>query len=281
MAVALALSASLLYGVSNYLGPTLSRTAPLFVVLVTGQAVALVVSGVLAAGTGAPAPETQETGMALVAGVGNAVGLLCFYRAAQLGPLSLVTPIGAIGAAVPVLAGLASGETASALKLAGIALALGGVALAARRPGGATAAAEHPDRRAAVTWALASSVAFGVFLAAMAPAAEGGVLWAVFASRLSLLAILVATAVALGQALRAPAAHLPKLAIPGVLLFSGTLAYSAATREGDLSVVSVLGSLFPVVTVGLAFALLGERLSRVQAAGVIAALAGTVVLSLP
>lgn len=281
MAVALALSASLLYGVSNYLGPTLSRTAPLFVVLVTGQAVALVVSGVLAAGTGAPAPETSATGMALLAGVGNAVGLLCFYRAAQLGPLSLVTPIGAIGAAVPVLAGLASGETASALKLAGIALALCGVALAARRPGGTAAAAEHPDRRAAVTWALASSVAFGVFLAAMAPAAEGGVLWAVFASRLSLLAILLATAVALGQALRAPAAHLPKLAIPGVLLFSGTLAYSAATREGDLSVVSVLGSLFPVVTVGLAFALLGERLSPVQAAGVIAAVAGTVVLSLP
>ena len=66
--------------------------------------------------------------------------------------------------------------------------------------------------------------------------------------------------------------------MPGVLLFAGTLAYSAATREGDLSVVSVLGSLFPLVTVGLAFAG-GERVSGQQAAGVAAALAGIVLVS--
>ena len=41
----------------------------------------------------------------------------------------------------------------------------------------------------------------------------------------------------------------------------------------------MLGSLFPVVTVGLAFALLGERLSRVQAAGAVAAMLGGVLLA--
>lgn len=277
MAVALALAASALYGVSNYVGPTLSRRAPLFLVLAVGQAVAFLVSGTLAAATGQAGPDGGQIAAALAAGVGNGVGLLCFYRATQLGPLSLVTPIGAIGAAVPVVAGIADGEAASTLKLAGIALALGGVALAARRPGGT----EKPaDRGAAVAWALASALAFGLFLAAMAPAAEGGVLWAVFFSRMSLLAIVIGTALVLGQALRAPARLLPQIALPGVLLFAGTLAYSAATREGDLSVVSVLGSLFPVVTVSLAFLLLGERLSRGQGAGVAAAVAGTVLLSL-
>jgi drug/metabolite transporter (DMT)-like permease len=63
-----------------------------------------------------------------------------------------------------------------------------------------------------------------------------------------------------------------------VLLFAGTLAYSAATREGDLSVVSVLSSLFPLVTVGLAYAA-GERVSARQAGGVAAALAGIVLIS--
>ena len=102
--------------------------------------------------------------------------------------------------------------------------------------------------------------------------------WAVMLSRAALLVVLVGVALAIAAPLRAPVSRLPLLAVPGVLLFAGTLAYSAATREGDLSVVSVLGSLFPLVTVGLAYAA-GERVSRQQAGGVAAALAGIVLVS--
>src|SRR5215207_2029334 len=91
-------------------------------------------------------------------------------------------------------------------------------------------------------------------------------------------AVMAAAVVLLTATLRAPLRSLPRIAIPGLLLFAGTLAYSSATREGDLSVVSVLGSLFPLVTVGLAFAA-GERLSRAQSLGVVAALAGVVLVS--
>jgi drug/metabolite transporter (DMT)-like permease len=104
------------------------------------------------------------------------------------------------------------------------------------------------------------------------------VFWAVMLSRATLLVVLVGIALAIAAPLRAPLSRLPLLAVPGVLLFAGTLSYSAATREGDLSVVSVLGSLFPLVTVGLAFSG-GERVSGQQAAGVTAALAGIVLVS--
>ena len=77
----------------------------------------------------------------------------------------------------------------------------------------------------------------------------------------------MAVALRLSSPLRVSGRDLPRVMVPGLLLFGGTMLYTAATREGDLSVVAVLGSLFPVVTVGLAFALLGERLSRVQACG--------------
>ena len=70
----------------------------------------------------------------------------------------------------------------------------------------------------------------------------------------------MAVALRLSSPLRVSGRDLPRVMVPGLLLFGGTLLYTAATREGDLSVVAVLGSLFPVVTVGLAFALLGERL---------------------
>ena len=67
--------------------------------------------------------------------------------------------------------------------------------------------------------------------------------------------------------------------VPGLLLFAGTMLYTAATQEGDLSVVAVITTMFPVVTVGLAFALLGERLTSVQAAGATAAMIGSVLLA--
>ncbi len=278
MAAALALATSVCYGLSNFVGPLLSRGNPLFVVLVSGQAVAFAVSGavVLAGPLAMPAPAALAA--ALGAGLGNAGGLLAFYRAAALGPLSIVAPVAATSAGVPVLAGLVAGEALTAARLTGIALALAGVVLAARRPAGG--ADRLADRTRSLAWAVGAALGFGVFLTLIAPASVGGTFWAVFASRGSLLVVLVATAVVLRHGLVARPRALPRLAAPGLLLFAGTLAYSAATRRGDLSVVSVLASSAPVVTVALAFAVLRERPTRAQWAGVAAALAGVALLAL-
>jgi drug/metabolite transporter (DMT)-like permease len=282
MAAALALLTSLAYGVSNYVGPRLARDAPLLVLLIAGQGCAFVLAAAIVAVQADGAPPAGQLGAALLAGLGNGGGLLLFYRAAEVGPLSIVTPIGAVGAAVPVAVGVARGEAMTALKAAGIVLALTGLVLVARRTrAGAAAAAERrpgDDVPRAVLLALGAALCFGAFLAAMGPASETSAGWAVMVSRLSLLGVLVAVAVRLGERPVA-ARRLPQLAIPGLLLFAGTLSYAAATREGDLSVVSVLGSLFPVVTVALAVALDRERLGGLQALGVLLTLGGVVALS--
>jgi len=278
-AALLAVGAAVCYGVSNFVGPRLARDLPLYPVLISGQIVAFAVSGLLVlTELDRGGPSLGEAGAATLAGVGNAIGLLAFYRAASVGPLSIAAPLGSLGAVVPVLVGVAQGEELGALKLAAIAIALTGVALAARRSSAEPAAAAG-DRRAAAGWALVSSLGFGVFLAGMAPAAEAGTFWAVAISRVALLALFATVALRLSSALRVSGRDLPRVMVPGLLLFGGTMLYTAATREGDLSVVAVLGSLFPVVTVGLAFALLGERLSRVQAAGAAAAMLGGVLLA--
>jgi drug/metabolite transporter (DMT)-like permease len=272
----LAVGAAACYGVSNFFGPQLARDLPLYPVLISGQIVALAVSGLLVlTELDRGGPSLGEVGAAVLAGVGNAVGLLAFYRAAAVGPLSIAAPLGSLGAVVPVLVGVGQGEGLGPLKLGAIAIALTGVAFAARpgrAPGGG-------DRRAAAGWALVSSLGFGVFLAGMAPAADAGTFWAVAISRVALLALLATIALRLSSPLRVPGRDLPRVMVPGLLLFGGTMLYTAATREGDLSVVAVLGSMFPVVTVALAFALLGERLSRVQAAGAVAAMLGGVLLA--
>ena len=278
-AALLAGGAALCYGLSNFVGPRIVRNLPLYPVLISGQVVALVVSAALLV-TESGAPNAEQVAAALVAGVGNAFALIAFYRAAELGPMSIVAPLGALGAIVPVTLGALHGESIGALKLVAIVIALGGVALAARPPAGPDRPPAGPDRTSsAATWALLSSLGFGVFLAGMSEAGGGGPFWAIALSRASLLALYVVVAVRLSSPLRVPAADIPRVLVPGLLLFAGTLAYTVATREGDLSVVSVIASLAPVVIVALAFTLLGERLTRTQAIGAAAALAGSIMLA--
>lgn len=276
MAVGLALIAATAYGVSNYVGPRLSRNAPVLVVIAAGQFIALVISATVLLASGVPelTPELVRAG--ILAGVGNGLGVVLFYKAAKTGPLSIVVPVGALGALMPVAVGIAGGEPATVLKIGGAAMALGGIVLATS---GTHGGEEQGDVKAAALWAGASAVAFGLFLTEIAAAAQGGIFFAVASSRTSLLLIVLATAVAMRRTLRAPPSELPLLVIPGLLLFSGTLAYSAATQLGELSIVSVVGSLFPIVTVGLAYFLDHERLGRIQWAGVVLALAGVILLS--
>ena len=276
-AILLALGTALCYGLSNFVGPLLSRELPTTPVLVAGQTVALTVSAVVVGVHGGAAPPLLEVGAGLLAGLGNAAGLALLYAAAESGPLSVVTPIGATGAAVPVLIGLGKGESLGVLGLLGILLAVGGVILAGRRA--SADATEAADLRRTVLLAVASAFCFGVFLWAIAPASQSGVFWGVMFSRLALVAFLVFGALLTRRTLRVPVADVPKTALPGVLLFAGTLMYAAATQQGLLSVVSVIATLFPVVTVTLAFVFLKERPARVQWAGIAAALVGVVLLS--
>jgi len=276
-AIALALGTALCYGVSNFIGPLLSRELPTMAVIVFGQTVALIVSATVVIAHGEGSPDLAQVGAGLLAGAGNAAGLALFYMAAASGPLSIVTPIGATGAAVPVLIGLGKGEEVGAAGFLGIGLAIGGVVLAGRQV--SSSAEEAADLRRTVLLAAASAVAFGIFLWAIAPASGAGIFWGVMLSRISLVASLVGGALLLGRALLVPPSEAPKVALPGVLLFAGTLMYAAATQEGLLSVVSVIATLFPVVTVTLAFIFLKERPSRVQWAGIAAALTGVVLLS--
>ncbi|HXA54897.1 MAG TPA: EamA family transporter [Solirubrobacteraceae bacterium] len=279
LAMTLALGASLCYGVSNFLGPQLVRRHQLVSVLVLSQVAALVACVLYLALEGGRALPSNDALVALLAGAGNAGGLIGFYKAAELGPLSIVAPIGASGAVVPVAWSLAHGDALSVAQGVGLTLALGGAMLVARRTGAAHHPARYPDPRAAALWAAASAVAFGVFLTALPKASAHGRAWALLDARVALVAVVAVWA---GRELRgirlAPVSAL--FAVPGVLLVGGTIMYTTAAAHGQLSLVSVLGSLFPIVTVGLGMGLLGERLSPPQVLGAAAALAGIVLIAL-
>lgn len=278
LAIALALGSSACYGVSNFIGPRLAREHALVAVLVLSQLAALIACAVYLVAAGGAALPANEVALAGLAGAGNALGLIAFYKAAELGPLSIAAPIGALGAIVPVVWGIATGDQLTPLELVGLVLALAGGALVGRRADDAQERAEYPDPRAGALWAVGSAVAFGVFLTALPEASEDDQAWALFDARIALVVVLAVWAGRRLATIRLGGDSAP-LAIPGLLLVAGTLFYTSAAEQGQLSVVSVLGSQFALFTVGLSVALLDDRLSRIQAAGVVAAFTGIALIA--
>ncbi|HXV94471.1 MAG TPA: EamA family transporter [Pseudonocardia sp.] len=281
--ILLALGTAVGYGVANFLAPVLGRRIPLATVLLGSQLAGLVVSLVLAVGSDVgmgPLPLA----FALVAGATNAAALACFYRAGQVGDLSVLAPIGSTGAIVPVLVGLAMGDRPSVVQLAGIPVALAGIVLAARparvrAPGPGASGAPPRARTRGLGWVLMAAGFFGAFLTTYAVAARDSPVGALLWSRVALVATTGLAVLALRAAVRVGPRDALLTAVPGVLLALGTYAFGEASRLGLLSVVSVIATLNPVVTVLLAFLLLGERLAPPQRAGALLALVGVVMLA--
>jgi drug/metabolite transporter (DMT)-like permease len=265
----LALLASLLWGTADFLAGRASRRHPAVLVAAVGQAAGLIALGIVLLIRGW---DTGAFGPGALAGLAGVVGVTAFYRALGIGTMSIVAPIVATSATVPVLYGIVDGERPGALQWVGIVAALIGVMLASNEPGGKAA-----NSKLALKLALVAALGIGVSLVFLDRAAEHDALTGVAAARIAAVPILLA--VVAHQRATAPVSAWPTFALVGLLDTAANSAFAIATTTGLLSLVAVLGGLFPVVTVALAYLVLHERLQPVQRAGVLLALAGIPLIS--
>jgi drug/metabolite transporter (DMT)-like permease len=275
LAAVLALGASVAWGVGDFLGGLKSRTLAPLAVLAVAQPVGLAAMLVVAAIHWEPWPGESAL-LAAPAALLGTLGLVAFYQGMAAGSISLVAPIAATGALLPVGFGLAIGERPSALQLAGIGLAVGGAVVTSYEPG---AASERPRVAAGVGWALLAAVAFGGYFIPMHAASDGDFVWATLVFRLTSFSLVVAAVLAFRPRLTRSPRDLALIACIGLADTSGNVLFAAAASQGLVSVVSVLASLYPVVTVALARVYLRERVTRVQEAGAVATLTGVVMVS--
>jgi hypothetical protein len=200
-------------------------------------------------------------------------------RALSRGDAFITAPTGALGAAFAVAAGLIGGGPLTLPVVAGLLLALIGGGASAWTPPGARRAGGRPWQSAATCVAAAAAVA--VMLIALHASGRADPYWATATEHLSTAASAVAAALAGSRGrLRGhlPAAgQLPKLAVVALGGAGGDVAYAVASG-GALSIVSAVSSLYPLPTIALGVALQGQRPTRVQFAGITAALAGAVLL---
>jgi drug/metabolite transporter (DMT)-like permease len=274
LAVALALASSVVWGTADFLGGITTRRLALAPVVVVSQLAGLVA---LVAGTAlVDGFDARAFGIGTAAGVCGAVGIASFYRALATGTISIVSPISACSALVPVGLALIGGERPGAAALIGSAVALAGAVLASVHE----YSADHPAARGSVLLAATAALGIGGFLFFIAHAARGDhALPALLGGRCSSLGLLLAGALVTRSSVRLPPAEVPLVAAIGLMDVGANALFVAASQRGYLSVVAVLGSEYPVVTVLLAQALLGERVTRVQAAGIGLALAGVGIVS--
>jgi len=272
----LALLSSLIWGASDFLGGTATRRIPGPVVVGLSQLVALLALAPIAVLVGGDGTSYVVPGIA--AGMVGCVSLAAFYRALATGTMGVVAPIASLGVVVPVVVGLARGEAPGTLQVVGIALAVVGVVLASG-PELSGAAGARPLLLSAM-----SALGFGTALVLVAQGSRGGgigrVLLVLTVMRMSSVLLLTVLLV-LTRSWRLPVSgrDLPVLAAIGLGDVLANAAYGVASQGGLLSVVAVLGSVYPVMTVLLARQLLHERLRPIQLAGVGTALAGVVLLA--
>jgi drug/metabolite transporter (DMT)-like permease len=288
--VLLALAASLCWGTADFAAGLKARRVPVSSVLVFAQGVGLLLAVPVVIASGRPFPDAAEALASLGAGAAVIVGLACFYRALATGTMSVVAPVAATGVAIPVLAGLAGGNHLAAIQAIGMLAAVVGVVLSSRHPGpavgrsagggGGGGAAGRRVHRDAMALALVAAVAFGLYFLLAHIGTRGGVGWLLMLANVTgVLGVL-----AIGALTRSPPRPPPRgdrvvLLLAGVLEFAATGLYGLANRHGQLSVVAVAGSLYPVATVLLARVVLRERLVAAAGLGVSLALVGVALIA--
>lgn len=277
MGVLLAFVAALSYGASDFVAGVFSRRVTPYAVAAIGQLGALAV--VIACGP-TLVPATHVTTAALawgaLSGVGNGVGTLFLYRGFGTGRMSVVAPLSAVGAAaLPVVAGVAWGERPPALAIVGIVLAMPAIALVSRGH-----RAQESGRRRGIGDGLVAGAGFALLFIALGRVPAGAGLWPLVAGQLVALVTVAVATLATRSSLRTPGRAVGGVLIAGALGGAATVFYLLAAQRALMSVVAVVTSLYPALTVLAAMILLHERIGRGQAAGLVTAAAAITLIAL-
>jgi drug/metabolite transporter (DMT)-like permease len=225
-----------------------------------------------------------------IAGVINMIASLALYYSFQIGVMSIVAPVSSSYPALTVALAMLSGEHLRTLRGFGLAVTLAGVILAC------TSFAQAPEEKApedgkhsrahlakGVWWAIVAAVGFGFlfwFLGFYVVPLVGSTV-SVWFIRLTSMSVLALAAAPARQSLQIPGGGVWWLLLGvGVLDTAAFVFNNAGLATGQVSVVSVLASLYGAVTVVLSWIFLRERLERSQWFGIVLIFTGIVLVSI-
>ena len=276
MAVLLSLLSAAVYGVGDFCGGMATKGASAAAVLLWSHGVGLLlIVAVMPFMSGTA--TTSDLVLGALGGLAGAAGVGLLYQALAIGPMIVVAPVAAlIAAAIPASVGLVTCDRPGPAVGVGMTLAL--VAIVAVCAGGDRTLA--PSLRRGVSGAIGAGVGFGLFFVALAATGDNAGLWPLLAARMASVSVMVLLALSgrIDPEIRRGPSR-PLTASAGGLDLVANACYLLALRQGLLSVVAVLSSLYPVSTIVLARVVLGERFMAIQRVGIVLALAATALMA--
>ncbi|MBM3638005.1 MAG: EamA/RhaT family transporter [Actinobacteria bacterium] len=277
MAVVLALLTAVVYGSADFLGGKATRHVSAIGVTFVGQLFGIAVLGIATLVSDVPAPSATDWAWSALAGVFGSSGLVVFYKAMSSGHMTVAAPTAAVaGAVVPIVVGLSMGERPSVATLVAMPVAIVAIALISDLLG----PGHHRAPARTVILAVLGGSLFGfVFVALHQTTSDSGV-WPVFIMRMTSIPYLAVLLVTTRSSVRGVRTHVAPTIGSGLLDSLANWLYVLAVREGLLSVVSVVVSLYPGTTMALAVGVDRERVHRSQVFGVVLAAIAVCVIAL-
>jgi drug/metabolite transporter (DMT)-like permease len=278
LAIAGGLGAALVFATVTLCNSRSSRMIGPAQLLAWIMLIGLAITGPLALARGIPDGLDGEAAVWMaVAGVGNVVGLLLAYSALRMGKVSIVAPLVSTQGAIAALIAIVAGESVST----GVGLLLVLIAIGIFIAGVSPNEGEEdddPQPRRAWLYAIGAAVAIGWSLYAIGRVSISlPVVWALLPSRVIGTAA-VTVPLVLRTGLRMTREALPLVLVAGAGEVAGFALFAFGARHG-IAVSAVLSSQFAVIAAVAAYLLFGERLGRLQLAGVATVVAGVGVLA--
>jgi drug/metabolite transporter (DMT)-like permease len=262
------LAASLCWGSGDFSGGLASRRINASSVVIAGYTVGFVLLLVLALIWREPFPAPMDLLWGGLAGLVGALGLIAFYTALASGKMGVAAPVSAVlTATLPVLFSALTAGLPGPLRLGGFVLALLAIALISR-PEHAT-----QNRPQGIGLAVLAGVGFGCFFILISRVSPGATFWPLAVARLasvvSLFVVMLLRRQPKQQMLSGVRRVAPLVLLAGTLDAMGNAFFVLAAHSGRLDVAAILSSLYPAATVLLAAVVLRERVTRIQAAGIL------------
>jgi drug/metabolite transporter (DMT)-like permease len=272
-AVGLALGAAVIWGAGDFTGGLTTKKLPVWSVVIGSQSAGLLMMLVLAVATGEPLPSIQTAGWAVAAGLAGAIGVAALYGALASGQMGLVAPISGVGAAsLPIAFGVLVGERPTILQVVGMVVGLLAVGLAS------SPTKSGPSR--GIGLAIVAAIGFGALFIFFKRAGADGIFWPLAVARLGSVSLFTLWCVASRRPVLPPPSRAAVLvALAGILDMGANGLYILSTRQGLLSLVAVLASLYPISTALLARVILDERLALRQYLCALLAMGGAVLIA--
>ncbi len=274
LAIAYGLASAASWGAGDFSGGFATKRNNVYSVVLIAHFISGILLVALALLFNESLPTWNDILLGGLAGFFGMLGLMALYRGLAIGRMGLVAPVTAVTtAALPIGVSFFLEGAPTSLQLAGFLIALIAVVLLAGVGGSAVIKANE------LLLAVVAGLGFALFYIVINQVSQNAVLWPLVSGRIVTVTLLFLFVRLTNQWSRPTLTDLPAMALAGIFDTGGNVFFVLAAQAGRLDIASVISSLYPAMTVLLAWVILKERLIKQQWIGVIAAIVALVLIA--